>query len=203
MKPSASPTTSMKLPFALCMMAKAPRHSLNVPVGAKRKYPSLTKPYVKSSFQERKYPNHRMTNTNNELLEKSLWLAIHAHMGQVDKAGASYIFHPIRVSCKCSTDEERIVALLHDTIEDTNITADYLLGEGFPRNIVDAILSVTRNEDESYKDFIRRCSLNPIGRQVKLHDLEDNMDISRLPQVTEKDLARLNKYINAYRYLKE
>lgn len=144
-----------------------------------------------------------MTNTNNELLEKALWLAIHAHMGQVDKAGTSYIFHPIRVSCKCSTDEERIVALLHDTIEDTNVTADYLLGEGFTRNIVDAILSVTRNEDESYEDFIRRCRMNPIGRQVKLHDLEDNMDISRLPQVTEKYLAQLNKYIEAYRYLKE
>ena len=144
-----------------------------------------------------------MESTNNELLEKALWLAIHAHMGQVDKAGASYIFHPIRVSCKCSTCEERIVALLHDTIEDTDFTEDYLLSEGFPRNIVDAILSVTRNEGETYEDFIKRCRLNPIGRQVKLHDLEDNMDISRLSQVTEKDLTRLSKYIDAYRYLKE
>lgn len=142
-------------------------------------------------------------NTNNELLEKALAIAAKAHAGQVDKAGSAYIFHPIRVSCRCSTDEERIAALLHDTIEDTNVTADYLLGEGFPRNIVDAILSVTRNEDESYEDFIRRCRMNPIGRQVKLHDLEDNMDISRLSQVTEKDLAKLNKYIDAYRYLKE
>ena len=144
-----------------------------------------------------------MTNTNNELLEKALAIATKAHAGQTDKAGAAYIFHPIRVSCRCFTDEEKIVALLHDTIEDTNVTADYLLSEGFPRNIVDSILSVTRNENESYEDFIKRCHLNPIGRQVKLHDLEDNMDISRLPQVTEKDLARLNKYIEAYRYLKE
>ena len=144
-----------------------------------------------------------MMNTNNELLEKALAIAAKAHAGQVDKVGSAYIFHPIRVSCRCSTDEERIAALLHDTIEDTNVTADYLLGEGFPRNIVDAILSVTRNEDESYEDFIRRCRMNPIGRQVKLHDLKDNMDISRLPQVAEKDLARLNKYIDAYRYLKE
>lgn len=144
-----------------------------------------------------------MTNTNNELLEKALAIAAKAHAGQVDKAGSAYIFHPIRVSYRCFTDEEKIVALLHDTIEDTDVTADYLLSEGFPRNIVDAILSVTRNEDESYEDFIRRCRLNPIGLQVKLYDLEDNMDISRLPQVTEKDLARLNKYIEAYRYLKE
>ena len=142
-------------------------------------------------------------NTNNELLEKALRIAIKSHAGQTDKAGAAYIFHPIRVSCRCFTDEEKIVSLLHDVIEDTDVTEDYLLSEGFPRNIVDAVLSVTRNEDESYDDFIKRCRLNPIGRQVKLHDLEDNMDISRLRQVTEKDLARFNKYIEAYRYLKE
>lgn len=144
-----------------------------------------------------------MESTNNELIEKALLIATKAHSGQTDKAGTAYIFHPIRVSCRCLTDEEKIVALLHDTIEDTDVTEEYLLSEGFPRSVVDAILSVTRNEDESYGDFIKRCRLNPIGRQVKLHDLEDNMDISRLPQVTEKDLARLNKYIEAYRYLKE
>lgn len=144
-----------------------------------------------------------MISINNELLEKALCIATKAHAGQTDKAGAAYIFHPIRVSCRCLTEEEKVVALLHDTIEDTDVTVDYLLSEGFHHNIVDAILSVTRNDDETYEDFIKRCRLNPIGRQVKLHDLEDNMDISRLPQVTEKDLVRLNKYIEAYRYLKE
>ena len=143
-----------------------------------------------------------MTNTST-LLEKALQIATDAHLYQVDKAGVPYIFHPIRVSNRCSTDDERIVALLHDTIEDTEVTAEYLLMEGFPRNIVDAILSVTRNEDENYEDFIKRSSLNPIGRQVKLHDLEDNMDITRLNELTEKDLYRLNKYIKAYKYLKE
>lgn len=141
--------------------------------------------------------------TTNSLLEKALQIAVKAHSGQIDKAGAAYIFHPIRVSNRCSTDEERIVALLHDTIEDTEVTAEYLLMEGFPRNIVDAILSVTRNKDESYEDFIKRSRLNLIGRQVKLHDLEDNMDITRLEQITESDLSRLNKYLKAYKYLKE
>lgn len=141
--------------------------------------------------------------TTNSLLEKAFQIAIDAHKGQTDKAGAPYIFHPIRVSNRCSTDDERIVALLHDTIEDTEVTAEYLLMEGFPRNIVDAILSVTRNEDENYEDFIKRSRLNPIGRQVKLHDLEDNMDITRLNELTEKDIYRLNKYIKAYKYLKE
>ena len=143
-----------------------------------------------------------MTNTST-LLEKALKISTDAHLYQVDKAGVPYIFHPIRVSNRCSTDDERIVALLHDTIEDTEVTAEYLLMEGFPRNIVDAILSVTRNEDENYEDFIKRSRLNPIGRQVKLHDLEDNMDITRLNELTEKDLYRLNKYIKAYKYLKE
>ncbi len=137
------------------------------------------------------------------LLEKALQIATDAHIYQVDKAGAPYIFHPIRVSNRCSTNNERIVALLHDTIEDTEVTAEYLLMEGFPRNIIDAILSVTRNEDESYEDFIKRCRLNPIGRQVKIHDLEDNMDITRLGSLKESDLARLNKYLKAYRYLTE
>ena len=141
--------------------------------------------------------------TMNELLEKALKIAVKAHAGQVDKAGKPYIFHPIRVCCKCFTDEEKIVALLHDTIEDTGITAEDLLSEGFPHNIVDAVLSVSRNEDESYEDFVKRTRLNPLGKAVKLHDLEDNMDISRLEEVTEKDLARLNKYIKAYRYLKD
>lgn len=143
-----------------------------------------------------------MGNTNS-LLEKALQIAVKAHSGQIDKAGSAYIFHLIRVSNRCSTDDERIVALLHDTIEDTEVTTEYLLMEGFPRNIVDAILSVTRNEDESYDDFIKRSRLNPIGRQVKLHDLEDNMDITRLNELTEKDIYRLNKYIKAYKYLKE
>ena len=143
-----------------------------------------------------------MTNTST-LLEKALQIAVKAHSGQIDKAGSAYIFHPIRVSNRCSTDDERIFALLHDTIEDTEVTTEYLLMEGFPRNIVDAILSVTRNEDESYDDFIKRSRLNPIGRQVKLHDLEDNMDITRLNELTEKDIYRLNKYIKAYKYLKE
>lgn len=140
---------------------------------------------------------------NNNLLEKALIIATKAHEGQKDKAGAPYIFHPIRVSNRCRTEEEKIVALLHDTIEDTDVTPDYLLSEGFPKNIVEAVLSVTRNEGESYEDFVIRSKQNPIGRQVKIHDLEDNMDITRFNQLTEKDLVRLNKYLTAYRALIE
>ena len=128
-------------------------------------------------------------------------IATKAHKGQVDKSGAVYIFHPIRVAELCTTEEEKIVALLHDTIEDTSVIAEYLLEQGFPRTIVDAVLGVTRRDDETYEEFVRRASLNPISKQVKIHDLEDNMDIRRLSEVTEKDLARLNKYLRAYKYL--
>lgn len=140
---------------------------------------------------------------NNNLLKKALAIATKVHKGQTDKAGVLYILHPIRVSNRCRTDEERIVAILHDTIEDTDVTPDYLLSEGFPKNIVEAVLSVTRNEGESYEDFVIRSKQNPIGRQVKIHDLEDNMDITRLQSLSEKDLERLNKYLKAYRVLIE
>lgn len=140
---------------------------------------------------------------NSNLIEKALLIATKAHNGQVDKSGSAYISHPIRVSNRCNTEEERIVALLHDTIEDTWVTPEYLLSEGFPATIVEAVLSVTRNENESYEDFILRSKQNHIGKQVKIHDLEDNMDITRLPSLTEKDFKRLNKYLFAYRALKE
>lgn len=76
------------------------------------------------------------------------------------------------------------MALLHDTIEDTPVTPKYLLEQGFPRSIVDAVLGVTRRDDETYEEFVRRASLNPISKQVKIHDLEDNMDIRRLGELT-------------------
>ena len=139
----------------------------------------------------------------DKLREKAMQIAIKVHDGQVDKGGNDYINHPIRVSENCSLDEEKIVALLHDTIEDGDITADYLIMQGFPHDIVDAVLSVSRNKDEGYFDFILRCKANPIGRRVKIADLKDNMDITRLNELTEKDIERLKKYHKAYKILNE
>ena len=136
----------------------------------------------------------------DKLREKAMQIAIKVHNGQVDKGGNDYINHPIRVSENCSLDEEKIVALLHDTIEDGDITADYLIMQGFPHDIVDAVLSVSRNKDEGYFDFILRCKANPIGRRVKISDLKDNMDITRLNELTEKDINRLKKYPRLIRY---
>lgn len=139
-------------------------------------------------------------NTNT-LLEKALRIAAEAHAGQTDKAGAAYILHPMRVADRCRTAEEKIVALLHDVLEDTPVTPERLLAEGFLQSIVDSVLAVTRSCSETYEAFIERCALDPVGRAVKLHDLEDNMDITRLSSLGEKDLLRLNRYLRAYRYL--
>ena len=139
----------------------------------------------------------------NELREMATQIAIKAHKGQVDKGGHDYIYHPLRVEAKCNSLEGKIVALLHDTVEDGGIAAEYLLMRGFPQNIVDAVLSVSRKEREDYFDFIQRCKENPIGRVVKIHDLEDNMDITRLNELTDKDIERLKKYHKAYKILTE
>ncbi len=135
------------------------------------------------------------------MLNKAFEIAQKAHKHQMDKGGNPYILHLVRVAQRCTFEDEKIVALLHDTIEDTDITAEYLLREGFSQEVVDGILSVTRQERETYEDFVRRAKKNRLGRVVKIHDLEDNMDITRLKEVTSKDMERLNKYIRSYRYL--
>lgn len=139
----------------------------------------------------------------NELYDKALQIAVRAHKGQKDKAGHGYILHPIRVSERCDDPRAKIVALLHDTIEDTDVTADYLREEGFTEEIVEAVLAVTRREGEEYNDYVRRAAQNELGRMVKRADLEDNMDIRRLPELTDRDVERLRKYLRAWQYIVE
>lgn len=140
-------------------------------------------------------------NSLSGLYGKALAVATRAHEGQVDHAGAPYILHPIRVAERCRTMEAKIVALLHDTIEDTALTPDDLLQLGFPPLLVEAVLAVTRREGEDYGDYVRCAAANPIGREVKIADLEDNMDLRRLPELTDRDVARTRKYLRAWHYL--
>ena len=130
-------------------------------------------------------------------LERAIALAATAHQGQVDKAGAPYILHPLRMMLTLSGLEDRIVAILHDVVEDTEWTLAGLRAEGFGDAVIDAIEAVTKREGESYEDFIQRSAANAIGRRVKLADLRDNSDLSRLAAVTEKDRVRLDKYRRA------
>ena len=138
------------------------------------------------------------------ILDRAKAIATSAHEGQVDKAGKPYIEHPLRVMNMGKTVEEKIVGVLHDVVEDSEWTFEMLEKEGMPKEVVDALKCVTKlSEDEDYDHFIARVKTNPLAVNVKLNDLKDNMDITRLGKVTEKDLPRLNKYIWAYKQLTE
>jgi (p)ppGpp synthase/HD superfamily hydrolase len=132
-------------------------------------------------------------------LAHAIALAAKAHEAQTDKAGAPYILHPLRVMQKMHTEAEMMTAVLHDTVEDTDWTLDGLRGEGFSEEVLAAVDSVTHREGESYEAYLARAAADPIGRKVKLGDLEDNMDLRRLSELTSKDMERLQKYHRLWR----
>jgi (p)ppGpp synthase/HD superfamily hydrolase len=132
-----------------------------------------------------------------QTLERAIAIAATAHAGQVDKGGAPYILHPLKVMLRMTTLEERIVAVLHDVVEDCEISLDDLRKEGFSEEVLSAIESVTKAPGESYEDFVERAAQNPIGRVVKLADLEENSDLSRIASPSWEDLERIEKYRRA------
>ena len=137
------------------------------------------------------------------LIETSLQIALRAYAGKVDKAGREYILHPLRVMAKMRTEREMSAALLHDVLEDSEITAEELLAEGIPAEVVEAVQHLTKNENEDYMDFVARAGKNRIAAAVKLADIEDNIDVLRLSSLDETDLARIRKYHSAWRFLKK
>ena len=138
-----------------------------------------------------------------KLIETSLQLALRAYGGKTDKAGREYILHPLRVMAKMNTDPERSAALLHDVLEDSDITAEELLAEGIPAEVVEAIQYLSKNEGEDYQNFVARAKQNKIAARVKIADIEDNIDVLRLSSLDEWDLARIKKYHTAWRLLQE
>jgi (p)ppGpp synthase/HD superfamily hydrolase len=133
-------------------------------------------------------------------LEKAIELAVKAHHGQKDKYGAPYIGHVMRVMSMGRTEEEKICGVLHDIVEDTGWTFEQLAAEGFSPAIIEALRCVTKlSEEEDYDHFVQRTLQNKLACLVKINDLTDNMDVRRIPEVTEKDIARFNKYLKAYR----
>ena len=135
-------------------------------------------------------------------LDLAIKIATDAHAGQVDKGGQPYILHALRVMLSVETEDERIVAVLHDVVEDTEITANDLYWmHGFKPDIMIAVVALTRGKNEDYFDFIRRCMGNPLARAVKIADIRDNLDPKRgLPSDT-KALDRAEKYRRALRLL--
>lgn len=136
-------------------------------------------------------------------LERAVAIAAKAHTGQVDKAGAPYLLHPLRLMLQMEEPEERIVAVLHDVVEDSDWSLARLVEEGFPRVVIEAIDSVTRRPGEDYEAFILRTSRNSIGCRVKLADLRDNCNLSRIGNPSENDFRRIDRYQWAIGFLEK
>jgi len=136
--------------------------------------------------------------TENSMLDKAIALAVAAHSGQKDKYGSPYILHPIRLTIKMRSEEEMITAILHDVVEDTDWTLEGLEAEGFYHNIIEALDCLTRRDDETYEAYIERAALNPLARNIKLADLEDNMDIKRMKTIDSNAVERLARYHKAW-----
>ena len=127
-------------------------------------------------------------------LERAIEIAVSAHRGQQDKGGAPYILHPLRVMLRMTTLEERIVAVLHDVIEDSQWTLDGLAQEGFSTSTLAALEALTKRPGEDRLSAARRAALNPLARAVKLADNADNSDLSRIPEPSARDYERMEQY---------
>ncbi len=134
-------------------------------------------------------------------LEKAISIAALAHAGQLDKAGQPYILHPLRVMLRMDRDDERIVAVLHDVVEDTSITLEELADEGFSAEVVAAVSALTKLDGESRLDAAKRAADDPIALRVKLADNAENSDLSRIASPNENDLLRLKEYKTVRDYL--
>jgi guanosine-3',5'-bis(diphosphate) 3'-pyrophosphohydrolase len=128
------------------------------------------------------------------LLALAIDLARRAHHDQVDKGGAPYLEHPLRVMAQMHEDTEKMVAVLHDAVEDSALTLEALIRHGFPGDVVDAVDAITKRPGEPYEGYLARVKANPVALRVKIADMTDNMDLGRIPNPTEKDRQRLEKY---------
>ena len=133
--------------------------------------------------------------------KKALVLCFEAHRDQKDKSGMPYVFHPFHLAEQMETEETTIVALLHDVIEDTDITLDDLRKKGFSESVLEAIALMTHAPEVDYMDYVEKIKTNAIAKAVKLADLRHNSDLSRLDEVTEKALERQKKYLKAMELL--
>lgn len=131
-------------------------------------------------------------------LSLAIQIATEAHDGQVDRGGAPYILHPLRVMLAVKGDRERIAAVLHDVAEDCPAwPLERLREQSFSGAVCDALDALTRRKGEPYAEFIERCAADPIALVVKLADLKDNCDLSRIKNPTERDAERVRKYVGA------
>ena len=134
-------------------------------------------------------------------IDEAIALASRSHATQKDRAGQPYILHPLRLMLKFKTEPEQIVAVLHDVVEDTDVTLEALRTLGFSDQVVEAVDCLTKRQGEQYGAFIDRIAVNALARKVKVEDIRDNLDLARLPSVGDADLKRAAKYHTALTYL--
>lgn len=137
-----------------------------------------------------------------DLTKKAMILAYEAHREQEDRSGVPYVFHPLHLAEQMETEETTVAALLHDVAEDTDYTLADLREMGFPEPVLEALALLTHDPAVPYLDYVRALKDNPIARAVKLADLTHNSDLTRLDQVRQKDLERVEKYRRAMEILR-
>lgn len=128
------------------------------------------------------------------MIDIALAIARKAHAGQVDKAGVDYIQHPLYVASQVKTEQEKAIALLHDVLEDSDITVADLLAYGLSNKVVTAVQTLTKKKGQSYQEYLEKVKSNNLARVVKLADLKHNSDLSRLKSVSDTDRERVEKY---------
>ena len=131
------------------------------------------------------------------LTKKALKISFKAHKDQVDKSGLPYVYHPFHLAEQMNDENSTCVALLHDVVEDTDISLDDLASDGFPAEVIEALTLMTHNDNVPYMDYVRKIKTNPIATKVKQADLEHNSDLTRLDNVDDAALERKNKYRQA------
>ena len=136
-----------------------------------------------------------------KLTKKAMKIAFEAHKNQTDKNGIPYIYHPIHLAEQMADEKTICVALLHDVVEDTDITFEQLVREGFPDDIIEALKLLTHDDSIQYMDYVKEIKSNPIAAAVKLADLKHNSDLTRLDVIDEKAINRAEKYKKAIRLL--
>jgi len=134
-------------------------------------------------------------------IEKAIELAAREHAGDTDKAGEPYVFHPLRLMFSVSKPFEKMAAVLHDVVEDTQISLVDLNSMGFPQEVIDAVEALTKRDGEGRMEAAKRAAENKIALVVKLADVTDNMDLNRIDDPTEKDFDRLKEYVQVKRFL--
>lgn len=140
-----------------------------------------------------------------EMTNKAIKLMFEKHKNQVDKAGIPYVFHPFHLAEQMNDENETLVALMHDLVEDTDVTFEDLAGMGFQGEVIEAIKLLTHDKSVEYLDYVKKLSGNALARKVKIADLEHNMDPSRLSEEQHKNprrIAKYEKYVKSLEMLK-